>query len=171
MTRSVYPPVTTSGLVKIASQSFSGSTSVNVNDVFSSAYENYKVVISYRASAATTMRLRMRTAGVNYTTNKYFTVGYSYTGTINEGDATQAIVGWADVTGTGGIEFNFFRPFTSTSDTAFTIVQSGPRSGSFVYGPFMAGAGVRENRSDTGFSIYPDSGNITGTIRVYGVLD
>ena len=153
----------------ITAQDFTSSTAVNVNNVFSSAYENYKVIVTYRASTATTMRLRVRTAGTDLSTgNKYFTVGYSYTGTINEGDANQAIIGWADVTGTGGIEFNFFRPFISTSDTAFTIVQSGPRSGSFVYGPFMAGAGVRENRSDTGFTIYPDGGNITGTVRVYG---
>lgn len=159
------------GLRLITAQNFSASTAVQVNNVFSSTYENYKVVFSYRASSATVIRLRMRTAGTDYTGNTYFTIGYSFTGTINEGDATQAILGWADVTGTGGAELNFYRPFTSTSDTAFTIAQTGPRSGSFVYGPFMAGAGVRANRSDTGFTIYPDGGNITGTVRVYGVLN
>lgn len=157
------------GLQLITSQSFSASTAVSVNDVFSSTYENYKVILTWRASGNNTMRLRVRTSGSDYTGNKYFTIGYSYTGTINEGDTTSGIIGWSDVTGTGGAEINFFRPFTNTSDTAYTIVETGPRSGSFVYGPFMAGGGVRENRSDTGFTIYPDSGNITGTIRVYGV--
>jgi hypothetical protein len=157
------------GLALITSQSFTSSTSVNVNDVFSSTYQNYKVICTWRASGNNTMRLRMRTSGSDFTSNKYFTIGYSYTGTINEGDATSGILGWSDVTGTDGLELNFFRPFSSADDTAYTIVQTGPRSGSFVYGPFMAGGGVRENRSDTGFTIYPDSGNITGTIRVFGI--
>lgn len=158
-------------LVKITSQSFTSSTAVQVNDVFSSTYENYKVLVSFRASGNATLRLRMRTGGADFTSNKYFTIGYSFTGTINEGDATSGIAGWMDVTGTSAMEMNFFRPFTSTSDTAYTIAQTGPRSGNFVYGPFTAGGGVRENRSDTGFTIYPDSGNITGTVRVYGVLN
>lgn len=157
------------GLQLITAQSFSASTAVQVNNVFSSTYENYKVIISWRASGNNTMRLRMRTSGTDFTSNKYFTIGYSYTGTINEGDATSGILGWSDVTGTGGAEINFFQPFVSGNDTAYTIAQTGPRSGSFVYGPLMAGGGVRENRSDTGFTIYPDSGNITGTVRVFGV--
>ncbi len=159
------------GLRLITSQSFSSSTAVQVNDVFSSTYEHYKVLVSFRASGNSTLRLRMRTGGADFTSNKYFTIGYSFTGTINEGDATSGIAGWMDVTGTSAMEMNFFRPFTSTSDTAYTIAQTGPRSGNFVYGPFTAGGGVRENRSDTGFTIYPDSGNITGTVRVYGVLN
>lgn len=158
-------------LIKITSQSFTNSTAVQVNNVFSSTYEHYKVIASWRASGNNTMRMRFRTAGADYTGNQYFTIGYSFTGTINEGDATQAIIGWSDVTGTSAIDLNFYRPFTSTSDTAFTFSQTGPRSGSFVYGPFTAGGGLRTNRSDTGFTIYPDSGNITGTVRVYGVLN
>lgn len=163
--------IPSSSLVKITTQNFTNSTAVQVNDVFSSTYQNYKVMVTWRASGNNTMRFRFRTAGSDYTGNQYFTIGYSFTGTINEGDATQAILGWSDVTGTGGAEINFYRPNESSNDTAYTFSQVGPRSGSFVYGPFTAGGGLRTNRADTGFTIYPDSGNITGTVRVYGVLN
>jgi hypothetical protein len=163
--------IPTPGLVKITSQAFTSSTAVQVNDVFSSTYENYKVVITSKASANNTLRLRMRTGGTDFTSNKYFLAAYTYSGTVNEGDATSSPIGYSDVTGTSAAEINFFRPFTSGSDTAYTVGFSGPKSGSVVYGPLWGGGGVRENRSDTGFTIYPDSGNITGTVRVYGVLN
>jgi hypothetical protein len=160
-----------SSLVKITSQSFTSSSAVQVNDVFSATYEQYKVIVSWRASGNNTMRLRMRTGGTDFTSNKYFLAAYTYSGTVNEGDATSSPIGYSDVTGTSGAEINFFRPFTSGSDTAYTVGFTGPKSGSVVYGPLWGGGGVRENRSDTGFTIYPDSGNITGTVRVYGVLN
>ncbi len=152
----------------ITAQDFTASTAVNVNNVFSSTYENYKVLVSWRSSGNNTVRLRMRTGGTDYTTNKYFLAGFTQGGTVNEGDSTSSPIGYTDVTGTGATELTFYRPFISTSDTAYTVMHTGPKSGSWVYGPLAGGGGVRENRSDTGFTIYPDSGNITGTIRVYG---
>jgi hypothetical protein len=157
------------GLALITSQSFTSSSAVQVNDVFSSTYQNYKVFITWRASGNNTMRMRFRTSGSDYTGAQYFQIGWSYSGTVNEGDATSSPIGYSDVTGTGAAEITFYRPNESGNDTAFTTHYTGPKSGAWVYGPLIAGGGLRTNRADTGFTIYPDSGNVTGTVRVYGI--
>lgn len=157
------------GLQLITSQSFSASTAVNVNNVFSASYVNYKIVMDHRSSGTADMYFRMRSSGADYTGAEYFNSGWWNGGTLNQFTTTFAQFGWTDVTGTGGTELNIYRPFISTSDTVWTFAHTGPKSGSYTYGPLWSGGGLRTNRSDTGFTIYPSSGNITGTVRVFGV--
>jgi hypothetical protein len=157
------------GLQLITSQAFSASTAVNVNNVFSATYVNYKVVADYRSSGNMDVNLRMRTSGADYTAAEYFNTGFTTAGNINQSTTTSAQIGWGDVTGTGGFEMNFYRPAIATSDTGWTIHQSGPRSGSYSVGVAVSGGGLRTNRADTGFTIFPSTGNITGTVRVFGV--
>lgn len=157
------------GLQLITSQAFSASTAVNVNNVFSSTYTNYKVFVDYRSSGNMDINLRMRTSGTDYSGAEYFNSGFTIAGNMNQFTATSVQLGWGDVTGTGGIEMNFYRPNVATSDTGWTIIQTGPRSGSYSVGAALSGGGLRINRADTGFTIFPSTGNITGTVRVFGV--
>jgi hypothetical protein len=161
------------GLRLITSQSFSASTAVNLNNVFTSAYENYKVIISLNASTATNLLMRMRASGTDFTAgNKYFTAAYnSLWGDFNSSDVNQWQVGYGDAASAIGFAMEFYRPLPSAVDTAITFNQVGGRSGSYVYAPFVGAAGIRENRGFDGFTLYPSAGNITGTIRVYGMAN
>jgi hypothetical protein len=170
VTSAVQTQLNNGGLVKIASQSFTSSTSVVVNDVFTSAYDNYKVVISLSASTAMNLLMRMRAGGTDLSSgNKYFSAAYnSLWGDFNSSDANQWQVGYADLASGVGLSMEFYRPQVSSVDTAITFAQTGGRSGSYVYAPFTGAAGIRINGSYDGFNFYPSTGNITGNVRIYG---
>jgi hypothetical protein len=161
------------GMRLITSQSFSASTGVNLNNVFTSAYENYKVIITLSASTAMSLLMRMRVGGVDLSTgNKYFSAAYnSLWGDFNSSDANQWQVGYADLASGVGLVMEFYRPMISTVDTAITFNHTGGRSGSYVYAPFVGAAGIRQNGAYDGFTLYPSTGNITGTVRVYGLAN
>jgi hypothetical protein len=161
---------TAGGLVLVSSQSFSSSTSVVVNNVFTSTYDNYKVVISLSASTAMNLLMRMRAGGTDLSSgNKYFSAAYnSLWGNFNSSDANEWQVGYADLASGVGLSMEFYRPQVSSVDTAITFAQTGGRSGSYVYAPFTGAAGIRINGSYDGFNFYPSTGNITGNVRIYG---
>jgi hypothetical protein len=161
------------GMVKVASQSFTSSTAVNVNNVFTSTYQNYQVVVSLNASGATNLLMRMRASGADFATgNKYFSAAYnSLWGDFNSSETNQWQVGYGELASGIGLTMELYRPQVSTNDTSITFNQVGGRSGSYVYAPFTGAAGIRENRGFDGFTLYPSSGNITGTVRVYGMVN
>ena len=158
------------GLVLITSQSFTTSTAVNVNNVFSSTYTNYKVIIRTTATTAggdagVTMRLRL--SGTDATTNYSQQRSFSY-GTTTGGDLTTA---WTP------LEYNPTYPVQVGELELYN-----PAVASLTLGlgstPKINNAAVAVNISASfyhttataydGFSLIPTSGNITGTVEIYG---
>jgi hypothetical protein len=165
---------TAGGLVHITTQSFSAVSSVSVNNCFTSTYTNYQIIIdSLTASTSAALRLRLRLAGTDSTTGNYDTRG-----TFVNSSATGA--------------------YRSNGETAFDVfaLNSGFAFGSTmqVMGPQLAQntnfavSGIGRNGTPSsesvvgslahyvstgydGFTIYPSTGNITGTVRVYGYLN
>jgi hypothetical protein len=60
-----------SGLVHIETQSFSGVSSIIVNDVFSATYKNYKIILNMTSSGSPSLNLRFRTSGSDNSTSNY----------------------------------------------------------------------------------------------------
>ena len=158
------------GLVLITSQAFTTSTAINVNNVFSSTYTNYKVIIRTTATTAggdsgVTMRLRL--SGTDATTNYSQQRSFSY-GTTTGGDLTTA---WTP------LEYNPTYPVQVGELELYN-----PAVASLTLGlgstPKINNAAVAVNISASfyhttataydGFSLIPSSGNITGTVEVYG---
>lgn len=58
-----------SGLVRLATQTFTSATAVNIDNVFSATYNAYKVILSATVSGAINVGVRYRVGGTAATTN------------------------------------------------------------------------------------------------------
>jgi len=152
------------------SVTFTAVTSLSLNGVFSSAYDNYIIDMRHVASSASAaIQLRWRTGTDNSTANSYVR---------QQLDASSTTV---------------FGLRSTENVTRITITESARRDGTqiFVYGPNLVqptayrsvtvwadgGAAITDfagthNQSVayTGFTLFPASGSFTGLIKVYGLV-
>jgi hypothetical protein len=154
-----------SGLTKIQTGTFTSSSAVNVNSVFSATYKNYMFVAEVtNSSNDNDVRLRLRSSGTDATTN------YSILGAISAGASVSAdnSTGSFPVIRAGGTTMGFgdaiiFSPFTA-SYTGWTSTSIGAAG----YWASQSGRHTA-NTSYDGFSLIPSSGTITGTYTLYGM--
>jgi hypothetical protein len=151
--------------------SFSAATAVSLNGCFASTYDNYQIVVRYQNSAATpVIFVRLRLSGTDAITNyQYQNLDASNT-SITGGRYTAQAEG---LVGTGGAAGNpdellvmnvsgpalaaqtsFFCNNTASTSSIITRIASMRHTTATAY---------------DGFTIYPSSGNLTGTLRVYGL--
>jgi hypothetical protein len=169
------PATSASGLTLITAQTFTSSSAVNVNSVFTSTYNNYRVIINVTStSTSNDFDLRLRTSGSDNTNSSYQFTGtntYSDIDTIyiqrNNGTTAFSRAGSAASADNGATNmiFEFFNPYASirTGLTYHNISSDGSRV------IFDSGSGIFDNTTSfDGFSIIVDTGNITGKVYVYG---
>lgn len=152
---------------------FSGASSVSLNGVFSSTYDNYKIVIETTASTGAYLNFRLRLSGTDNSAASY---SWGFISTTNGGTAYQ-------LAGSGATSSNVLRPGTARNTCAFTIcnpaiaretIWSGTHS--FNDGATVAVAGAMGgihavSTAYDGFTLTAASGTITGTVGVYGYKD
>jgi hypothetical protein len=159
-------------LVFIGSESFSGVASASIDNVFSADYTNYKAVVNVTGASINDVgfRMRVRASGSDLTTSTYERGRY-VTGarsaqppeTVNSTLSTEiSTAGMGDSVGYA-FEANFHNPFTLTATKVFTIGVG--RTLDFT------GTVVIDSLAYDGFSVYCTSGNITGTMTVYGIRE
>jgi hypothetical protein len=164
------PATSTSGLTLITRQTYSAAGTINVNDVFSSTYDNYRIVVRNSAGTTGGLAMRLRVSGAdNSTSNYYSTVFESVSGTSTifprfKVTATSFLDGDIDFKNDATMIFDITAP-NLTQETSFmglwSCTASGWRSGN-INGLFNA------TTSFTGFSMYGASGTATGVVSVYG---
>jgi hypothetical protein len=156
----------TGGLTHIATQSFSAVSSVSLNGVFTSAYDNYRIIINYVASTATDVRLRVRLAGTDDTTGGSY-VYQRLTGAGSSAGAASAGANAFDVTSANTNHALWSADILGPELAARTgFLSLGFRTGGETV---WVGAGSHtQTTAYDGFTFFPASGNITGTLRVYG---
>jgi hypothetical protein len=171
----VYVP-SSPGLTLINTTSFSAVASQSVNDVFSATYSNYKILVKASCTSGTQLNLRMRVGGSDLTTSSYmyggaFTqfTGVATPGAENATPTTAAGFGVLDVDGNPGYaSIQIFDPF-ATEQTGVIYDQVFNSGGSRNNGYWEAFSGLTTvTTSYTGFTLIPATGNITGTVSVYG---
>jgi len=159
--------VGTSGAV-----TFSGASSVSLNDCFTSTYDNYRIVCHLtNTSTADGLNLRLRVSSADNTTSNYNGARVESNASAS---ANRYFVGSTsfDVNATddGGVAHGFVldlqAPF-ATNRTVGQIISMGQDSGA-NYSSRSGGYVFSATTSFTGFTIFPGSGTIAGTIRVYG---
>ena len=162
-----------SGLVLLNTTSFSGVASQSVNDVFSTTYQNYRIVtnISSTNTLGNAVTMRLRVSGADASTN-YFAYSYHTRTNLaaisadNGNSGTVFWVGYANPTyPTAGVA-DIYSPF-ETRKTVGTIQFMGGDASTFFgsQGGFVHDTSA----SYTGFTIIgPAGGTITGNVRVYG---
>lgn len=146
---------------------FDAASSVRLNGVFSSNYQDYRVQYRLNTSASTRPLCRFSKNGIDSSTSVYATANITYTqSTVYAGGATSAAMYPNSTVGvtTHSAEFTIYKPFDAT---AYTMAYS---TGIGGYEGGRTGS-VRHLIADTwdGFTVLPETGGtISGTIRVYG---
>jgi hypothetical protein len=169
---STYQTQATSGMVLLNTTSFTTQSTVSVNDVFSSIYDNYKIVASFNTPTADSgVLFRFRVSGSDNTTSNYVrTCQHTSSSAItNRSDTSTSFdIIQTDLSTAEGYAFTYEiqKPFL----TEFTTGQVAT-NGVFSTGTKNTLAGgllFSANTSFTGFTVFNGSGNISGTLSVYG---
>ena len=161
------------GLVHINTTSFSAVASQSINDVFSADYNSYKVILDYQGSTTISVSFRFRVGGADNSTANYVRQVI-----FNNAATTVTAVRTTGSTGptisTIALNTNRSSAILEFSNNPFTANEKGWRSlTSDDYNstaPIVAynGYGFNATTSFDGFSIIANTGNITGTVQVFG---
>jgi hypothetical protein len=156
------------GLTLVTAQSFTTSAAVNVNNCFTSTYQNYKVLIYADFSANAFCDFRFRTSGADNTASNYrhFLPNNAYDASGVSGFSGQdvnfiRIMGSSTGTKPSVFSMDVFSPQVVANTNALYITSGEARAG--------AGGGIFNDTTQfDGFSFFPTSGTLTGTLKVYG---
>jgi hypothetical protein len=187
---SIYTTINSTGLAKIVPSSvavgsgtgsatalgtvtFSGVSSVSLNGVFSSAYENYKLVVAITDNTVDgdiwyKNRVSNADASSSYYWGRFYIDSYT-TGTYGmSANNSVSYIGLGRSSSGSyklGIEFNVYRPqiAAQTTVTGLSEVSTGASS----IGSVIGGAHTASTSYDS-CSVGVSSGTITGTVSVYG---
>jgi hypothetical protein len=166
-----------SGLDLVNSTTFSAVASQSLNDVFTSEYQNYKILLNVDSVTGTNvqMSLRLRAAGtdasVNYRSSRIFlSAATTVTGGQNPVGTDEFLVSGANYS-TGGIitsELTLFNP-QQAKNTGYQALTQNFIGAPDNFTPVQTHVGaVTDTVAYDGFTIIMSSGNFSGTIRVYG---
>jgi hypothetical protein len=156
------------GMMLIANQSFSSAASVSLNNVFTSSYNTYLIITQGTHSATTGagIKFRYRSGGVDNSTASYFWQYWQGTGaTVSAGRVNSdtsyevGLLAQKDV---------FEIMLTNPSEAAIKSFKSSStyNTTAGIVSISYAGATSISSACD-GFTLYPSSGTISGTVRVF----
>ena len=147
---------------------FSGVSSVSLNGVFTSTYDNYRVHVTGTHSAGADCTFRLRVSGADNSTSNYqwrqnvtSTANTSYGANSSGGNDTQWRVTYMQTTDTSA-GWHIYAPQLAK----YTSFEGWGLGGGQDMGTFM-GRFVATTQFD-GLSFLCASGTLTGVIRVYG---
>jgi len=148
-----------SGLVLLNTTSFSAVASQSFNDVFSSTYDNYRVIATGSVSS-TRPAFRLRVSGSDATGSNY-EIGFS----ANSGITTTTTTSFIPIDGAAQwwISFDLLSPFATAETRMLSL--AGNATSTFRLSV------LRHNLSTsyTGITILPEgAGTLTGAMSIYG---
>ena len=167
----------TNGLVLINKTTVSSQNYPTVDNVFSSTYSAYKILVNCTSTNTDTIRLRYRTggaSGADHTGSSIYSYNYSYvqlggsSGETHTGASQDNYIQLGSgFTGNTGFAIEIYSPHEA-KNTLATWHVVGSQSGSDYY---YEGAGiVSDTTSLTGFGLYLTTSDrtLTGEILTYG---
>lgn len=150
---------------KITSSTFTTSSSVSINNCFTSTYKNYRILFTVTAATAgNNQRLRFRASSTDNTTanyngqNQYF--GAS-SGIFTTASGTSVYL-YDSATNGNALVLDILSPQVADKSWYTMAAMQGSN-----YSVFGAGFFAGSDQFD-GISLYPASGTITGSIAIYG---
>jgi len=162
-----------SGLTYVGGSTFSATSTVNINNVFSATYANYVVYYNVQmdGGGAVGGQVRLRVSGADDSSASYDNQGVSFAGSsalpgqsLNQ---TQGSFGDLSTQQTSG-QLNFYTPY-ATAKTNFSAL--GIMYGSAIE-TFYRCTSFDGTTSFTGFTfLNSGAGAMTGNIRVYGLAN
>jgi len=155
------------GLVHIETRTVSAVAAESFNNVFNSDFQNYKIIINLNATGNESVRFRLRVGGTDDTGTNYEFVNTTFSGSSASVSSAPAnnifVLNMRNTHKSNGI-IELFNPFL-VSKTGLDI--SYQRTSSPVEKGVIAGEHSLSTSYD-GFTLFPDTSNMTGTISIYG---
>jgi hypothetical protein len=169
----IYSPASSTGLVLINATSFSAQSSVNINNVFSSTYDSYKIIVESSGLNNGDVFLRFRSGNTDLSSG-YYGGGLSYqtNGTFTSSGARSngtEIMIQEDMHGNAGTNgFSSFDVYGMNSSTGGTHQVVGFSQSSYTgvgrsFSYMTTNGGTRD-----GFVIFVPTNNMTGKVTTYG---
>jgi hypothetical protein len=160
----IWSTPTAVGLVLISTTSFSGVSSQPINDVFSTTYDNYRILIN-ATTLTGTLTMRFRVAGADSSAASYKMDLYGTTLWTNSAyggyqESGSTLFNVMAESSPASISLDVLNPFATQKTFLHGQTSQNDRGRSYQ-GIFDA------TTSFTGFSLIPTT-NITGTVSVYG---
>ena len=155
-------------LVLIASGTVSGSTQLNIDNVFSSTYDFYKVTIELKNTNSNSLSMRWLTSGTPLTASSYY---YAWLGYTWNGSTNNRSTAGGDFIDMGTIQ-NSPQPFdlTFNKNASNELHCTGQWLGYGNSGYFNGGAHSTAQQAFTGIRLYNGGGFLTGRWSVYGYV-
>ena len=153
------------GMVLLNTTSFSAQTSVSVNSIFTSTYDNYYVEIDFTQGSTNDISLKLRASGTDKSTN-YVSTGTTLNGSTVGSYGTGTTTFMYLLQATNGVNFctiNFTRPAISGPTV---ILASSSRSTDAIR--YVNSSGQTETTTFDGFT-FISGASTTGKIKVFGV--
>jgi hypothetical protein len=158
-----------SGLTQVASQSFSAVSSLSLNNVFSSTYDNYRILLDVTSmSTSASVRWRFRASGADNTTSfyqwahAYFLTGNAFFSGRASAQAQSIVVD------TIGQDSQFFVIDCNAPNLArmsrCAMTSSHGAGDVNWFGAF----GFSQTNQFDGFSVFPSTGTLSGSVTVFG---
>lgn len=165
-----------SGMTLVARTSFSNVASQAFDNVFSTSYFSYLVIIEqiYAATNSDDLQMQMRYGSTTITSSQYNgnlistdRASTTITNTAQSGTA-QFTIGL--VSGDGAESSAYQMTFTKVGNTSTEPLWLGTgATGGNYYGLATFGGSVHNSQTYTGFLLKSSSSNITGIVSVYGL--
>lgn len=155
------------GLVFIQKGTFSASAAVNVNTCFSSTYDNYRILVKVTGASVVNgeVRLRMRSATTDNSSSNYnYQRLYAQSSSVGGSAATNqtsAIMGPQNTALSWNVT-DMASPFLAENTLYSTVAMYNQTNIDNFSGAHKVAS------SFDGFTMFPDSGTISGEVWVYG---
>jgi hypothetical protein len=163
------------GLVLLNTTTFSAQSSVSIDNVFSSTYQNYKIMCNQIPSTASDMNIRMRVSGADDSTSNYKFAAIGYNSNITSySDYGAAVNTWQDIarTFTAATQGIFVFDVLYPNETKPTIISGKTTTYNTASSGIISDVNYtgwhNVSTAYTGFTMIPTAGTTTGTIKVYG---
>jgi hypothetical protein len=166
------------GMVLLNTTSFSAVASQSINDVFSTTYTNYRIIVNQIPSAVSNLNLRLRVSGTDASGNnyKYAAIGYNSNNTaLNNYSGSGAdvssfeTIGQSQTTGTDMFSvFDILNPFETKPTFISGKISKFDSTGIGILADFNYTGRHSLSTSYTGFTILTSTGTTTGSVSVYG---
>jgi hypothetical protein len=152
--------------------SFSSASAISLNDVFSATYDRYKIIVNQTGASVTggNMQMRLRVSGSDNSATNYRSQLLEASSTSIGGVRTTGATNWVIGRNQSGhrswVETDVINPFDSNLRPTFWSNYNDVITGNITFSTVSGALDV--TTSYTGFTVLAESGNMTGTISVYG---
>ena len=163
------------GLVHLNTTSFSAVASQSINNVFSTTYKTYKILIDYIPSTSLTFNMRYRVGGADDTTNNYtrlqlFADGSSVL-TNRTPLSTSLTIEGSTTTNRRLFEITLVNPASASLNTggfSLAAIEYNSNTGVFILNQAYS---FNATTAFDGFSIFTSTGSITGSVSTYALKE